>query len=256
MCTHTTIPVRTRCRLIHMLSSRRRRATRKRRLASARQVADFLDYSVCQGQAEIGSIGYSALPLNLVQDSFTPIQLLHAADLNVDVSQASPADCNNPTFVANDPSGNHLADIAPAASGMATSKALVPAGRAVRRAQVHRRPVLHRVQRARRRVPGRQRLARRRAGRQRLGRPVRLPQARRRRPVGVPVRPNPVGVERPGKVGRPAHRMLALLRRWTQRPARSLWLPRSTAAQRREGPMVKGRTDPALTTTRAALRRH
>jgi phosphate transport system substrate-binding protein len=75
--------------------------------------ADFLDYAVCQGQAEIGAIGYSALPINLVQDSFTRIQLLHTADSGVDVSQASATNCNNPTFVANDPSGNHLADIAP-----------------------------------------------------------------------------------------------------------------------------------------------
>ena len=76
-------------------------------------IADFLDYAVCQGQAEIGSIGYSALPINLVQDSFTRIQLLHAADPNVDVSQASATNCNNPTFVANDPTANHLAQIAP-----------------------------------------------------------------------------------------------------------------------------------------------
>ncbi|HEY3923051.1 MAG TPA: phosphate ABC transporter substrate-binding protein PstS [Acidothermaceae bacterium] len=76
-------------------------------------MADFLDYAVCQGQAEIGSVGYSALPINLVEDSFARIALLHTADPAVDVSQAAVTSCNNPTFVANDPSANHLAQVAP-----------------------------------------------------------------------------------------------------------------------------------------------
>ncbi len=34
-------------------------------------LADFLYYSICPGQAAVGSIGYSALPLNLVQAGFS-----------------------------------------------------------------------------------------------------------------------------------------------------------------------------------------
>ena len=38
--------------------------------AKRQTLADFLYYSLCQGQAEMGPIGYSPLPINLVQASF------------------------------------------------------------------------------------------------------------------------------------------------------------------------------------------
>ncbi len=39
--------------------------------AKRQTLADFLYYSVCEGQKEMGPIGYSPLPVNLVQASFT-----------------------------------------------------------------------------------------------------------------------------------------------------------------------------------------
>jgi phosphate transport system substrate-binding protein len=76
-------------------------------------LADFLFQSVCQGQGTIGPIGYSALPINLVQAAFDQIGLLGQADPNVDLTNENVANCGNPTFVAGNPNDNHLADIAP-----------------------------------------------------------------------------------------------------------------------------------------------
>jgi phosphate transport system substrate-binding protein len=76
-------------------------------------LADFLFYSVCGGQAEMGPIGYSPLPLNLVQASFAQIAKLRAADNAVDISTQNPKNCSNPTFDGNNPAKNHLAEIAP-----------------------------------------------------------------------------------------------------------------------------------------------
>jgi phosphate transport system substrate-binding protein len=76
-------------------------------------LADFLFQSVCQGQGTIGPIGYSALPINLVQAAFAQIALLQQADPNVDLTNENVANCGNPTFVAGNPNDNHLADIAP-----------------------------------------------------------------------------------------------------------------------------------------------
>jgi phosphate transport system substrate-binding protein len=76
-------------------------------------LADFLYASICQGQASIGGIGYSALPLNLVQAGFQQIALLQAADPNVDLTNRDVTTCDNPTFVPGNLSENHLAQIAP-----------------------------------------------------------------------------------------------------------------------------------------------
>ncbi|MBV9592732.1 MAG: substrate-binding domain-containing protein [Actinobacteria bacterium] len=81
--------------------------------AQRQTIADFLYYSICQGQAEMGPIGYSPLPINLVQAGFTQIAKLHAADSAVDLNAENVTTCNNPTFVANQPTVNHLAQIAP-----------------------------------------------------------------------------------------------------------------------------------------------
>jgi len=88
-------------------------ATDSRMSTAKRQtLADFLYYSVCQGQAQIGPVGYSALPLNLVQASFDQIGKLKTADPKVDLTRG-PTTCNNPTFTPGDLKHNHLADIAP-----------------------------------------------------------------------------------------------------------------------------------------------
>jgi hypothetical protein len=77
-------------------------------------LADFIDWSVCGGQAEIGPLGYSPLPINLAQASFEQMYKLHTADPAVQISQLNVAtQCHNPTFWAGHPSGNYLAQIAP-----------------------------------------------------------------------------------------------------------------------------------------------
>jgi ABC-type phosphate transport system substrate-binding protein len=81
--------------------------------AKRQTLADFLYYSVCQGQAQIGPVGYSALPLNLVQASFEQIGKLKTADPNVDLTSRNVTTCNNPTFVPGNLTRNHLAEIAP-----------------------------------------------------------------------------------------------------------------------------------------------
>ena len=75
--------------------------------------ADFLYYSICQGQKEMGPIGYSPLPINLVQAGFQQIAKFHDADPNVDLSQENVTTCDNPTFVKGQPKRNYLAEIAP-----------------------------------------------------------------------------------------------------------------------------------------------
>jgi phosphate transport system substrate-binding protein len=84
--------------------------------AKRQTLADFLQYSVCQGQKEMGPIGYSPLPSNLVLASFAQTALLGKADPNVDVSaekNTSLASCGNPTFFAGNLKVNRLAQIAP-----------------------------------------------------------------------------------------------------------------------------------------------
>jgi phosphate ABC transporter phosphate-binding protein len=81
--------------------------------AKRQTLADYLQYSVCQGQEEMGRIGYSPLPINLVQASFDQVKLLHTADSGVDVSNETVTACHNPTFIAGHPSENYLAKIAP-----------------------------------------------------------------------------------------------------------------------------------------------
>jgi hypothetical protein len=85
--------------------------------AKRQTLADFLYASICQGQAEIGPIGYSALPINLVQRSFQQIALLHQADSNVNLKNENVSTCHNPTFIAGQPNRNYLAEVAPAPPG-------------------------------------------------------------------------------------------------------------------------------------------
>jgi phosphate transport system substrate-binding protein len=81
--------------------------------AKRQTLADFLFYSVCQGQAQVGPVGYSALPLNLVQASFAQIGKLKQADSGVDLTAHDATACNNPTFTPGNLAHNHLADVAP-----------------------------------------------------------------------------------------------------------------------------------------------
>jgi ABC-type phosphate transport system substrate-binding protein len=81
--------------------------------AKRQALADFTDYSICQGQREIGPIGYSPLPVNLVEASFGQLQKLQAADAGVNLTNLNITSCGNPTFVAGHPDQNYLAQIAP-----------------------------------------------------------------------------------------------------------------------------------------------
>ena len=81
--------------------------------AKRQTLADWLSYSVCQGQREIGPIGYSPLPINLVEASFAQVAKLKQADSGVSLANDSVASCNNPTFIPGQPTRNYLAEIAP-----------------------------------------------------------------------------------------------------------------------------------------------
>jgi phosphate transport system substrate-binding protein len=86
----------------------------QRMTTSKRQtLADFMFYSLCEGQSKAGPYGYSPLPLNLVQAGFDQLKKLSAADPAVDFKDRDVTKCNNPTFVAGDLSKNKLAEIAP-----------------------------------------------------------------------------------------------------------------------------------------------
>ncbi len=85
------------------------------RLSTAKRqtIGDFLFYSLCEGQREMGPLGYSPLPINLVQSGFDQVGKLKTADAGVNLDQRDVSQCNNPTFVAGDPNRNYLAEIAP-----------------------------------------------------------------------------------------------------------------------------------------------
>lgn len=81
--------------------------------AKRQTIEDFLYYAVCQGQGDIGPIGYSSLPVNLVSAGFSQLAKLKQADPGVVLTNRSVNSCQNPTFIAGHPSENHLAQIAP-----------------------------------------------------------------------------------------------------------------------------------------------
>jgi phosphate transport system substrate-binding protein len=81
--------------------------------AKRQALANFDTIALCQGQAQMAPIGYSPLPVNLVQASFQQVGLLNKADPSVDVSNVDVSKCNNPTFISGKPNQNYLAQIAP-----------------------------------------------------------------------------------------------------------------------------------------------
>jgi phosphate transport system substrate-binding protein len=76
-------------------------------------LADFMYYSLCEGQKEMGPIGYSPLPINLVTAGFGQLAKLKTADSAVDLTSRDASTCNNPTFIPGQPTRNYLAEIAP-----------------------------------------------------------------------------------------------------------------------------------------------
>ena len=81
--------------------------------ARRQTLADFIDWSVCGGQAQIGPLGYSPLPINLAQASFAQMYKLHTADPNVNIGQLTITQCHNPTFWHGHLDRNYLTHIAP-----------------------------------------------------------------------------------------------------------------------------------------------
>jgi phosphate transport system substrate-binding protein len=70
-------------------------------------VAAFAKYAMCEAQQKSESLGYSPMPINLVEASFNQIRKIPGADVGtVDIQ-----DCNNPTFSSD--GHNVLADEAP-----------------------------------------------------------------------------------------------------------------------------------------------
>jgi phosphate ABC transporter phosphate-binding protein len=60
-------------------------------------LGDFGKYLLCEGQNQVDALGYSALPINLVQAGFDQLRKIPGAAIGtIDVSH-----CNNPTFSTN-----------------------------------------------------------------------------------------------------------------------------------------------------------
>lgn len=78
----------------------------------ARTFADFSYYFLCEGQQEAPLLGYSPLPLNLVQAGFDQVKRFAKISPS-DQQNRDPRTCDNPTFDPNNPGANKLAEIDP-----------------------------------------------------------------------------------------------------------------------------------------------
>jgi phosphate ABC transporter phosphate-binding protein len=57
-------------------------------------IGDYAKYVLCQGQNQVDALGYSALPINLVQAAFTQVKKVPGSNIGSLVISS----CNNPTF--------------------------------------------------------------------------------------------------------------------------------------------------------------
>jgi phosphate transport system substrate-binding protein len=65
--------------------------------AKGATLGDFGKYLLCQGQNQVDALGYSALPINLVQAGFDQLRKIPGANVpNINIRT-----CNNPTFSTN-----------------------------------------------------------------------------------------------------------------------------------------------------------
>ncbi|ONI78099.1 hypothetical protein ALI144C_30310 [Actinosynnema sp. ALI-1.44] len=69
----------------------------------------FAYYFLCQGQQKAGPLGYSPLPLNLVQAGYEQVHKIPGAEKK----SLDATGCNNPTFDPSNPGSNKLASTAP-----------------------------------------------------------------------------------------------------------------------------------------------
>jgi hypothetical protein len=79
----------------------------------AQTFANFSYYALCDGQGKAPQLGYSPLPLNLVQAAFAQVPQFPHMKSDFQTGKA-PSTCNNPTFDKAHPDRNHLAEIDPA----------------------------------------------------------------------------------------------------------------------------------------------
>jgi phosphate ABC transporter phosphate-binding protein len=63
-------------------------------------LGDFGKYLLCQGQTQVDALGYSALPINLVEAGFAQLQKIPGASVPT-ATDAIIRSCNNPTFSTN-----------------------------------------------------------------------------------------------------------------------------------------------------------
>jgi len=70
-------------------------------------LGDFGKYLLCQGQTQVDALGYSALPINLVEAGFAQLQKIPGANIPT-ATAAIIKSCDNPTFSTN--GTNTLAD--------------------------------------------------------------------------------------------------------------------------------------------------
>ncbi len=78
-------------------------------VAKGKTLSTFANYMICEGQQQAAALGYSPLPMNLVQAASEVIAKVPGSVGGVDFNK-----CNNPTFKAGDsPSNNQLAATAP-----------------------------------------------------------------------------------------------------------------------------------------------
>jgi phosphate ABC transporter phosphate-binding protein len=72
-------------------------------------LADFASYFLCKGQQKAAPLGYSPLPLNLVQAAFSQVAKVPGSpSSSTDITK-----CGNPTFDGKNLNRNVLADVAP-----------------------------------------------------------------------------------------------------------------------------------------------
>ena len=63
-------------------------------------IGTFGSYALCLGQSQVDVLGYSALPINLVEDGFAQLQKVPGSAVPTETS-AAIAQCHNPTFSTN-----------------------------------------------------------------------------------------------------------------------------------------------------------
>jgi phosphate transport system substrate-binding protein len=77
--------------------------------AEGKTLSRFASYMICEGQQQAAALGYSPLPMNLVQAGSEVLKSIPGTEGGVDFNN-----CNNPTFKpGDDPKNNQLAATAP-----------------------------------------------------------------------------------------------------------------------------------------------